>query len=195
MTPSNHFQAYRMAAVFAGGCLLLSGVIWGEWMLHSQRSDEWAGQKMVGKQQLSGAVTMEALPINFEDQDVDSLLAAPLFIEGRQPIAFVDQAGGGQEQPLKLTGVLLAPQGLVALMQDDKKARFRLKEGDIVYGWRLSRVERNRVTLDKNNQSKQLTLSVEKHANVVPSESAFEQQFQPPGGVPPELIEPGQMPN
>lgn len=156
-----NMAAYKNVSYLAIACLLVGFFISGEWLFYNQKSNDWSKQLNSRKSTFVDDETDIKIPeLSVNEQELNEILAEPLFIEGRQTVAVIQQAEGLHEQFLKLTGVMMmGAQEVVALVQDDKQGTYRLREGDYVYGWKLSLIQRDYVTLIKNGVSRQLSLS------------------------------------
>jgi hypothetical protein len=85
----------------------------------------------------------------------------PLFSQSRRP--FVRESEAGEELPddsiaIELVGTLLTEQGWAALLQpQSQNARWR-RAGERIAGWQVKTIERNRVSLHLDHESKTLKL-------------------------------------
>ena len=84
------------------------------------------------------------------------MVNAPLFFEGREEVATI--TANNDDGSLKLTGIILAPQGFLALIRDEKSVYYRLDKGNDVQGWTVANVQKDRVELVRNSESRELML-------------------------------------
>jgi len=102
-------------------------------------------------------------------EDYSILSAAPLFIEGRDPIeSNVNDAGQGVDKQssntslqMRLMGLTLSAADSLALIIDSNGKYHRLFVGSEALGWKLVSVEKNSATF--NRRGKTVTLTLEKH--------------------------------
>jgi len=185
MMDIKHLGAYKTAIFLGVGCLLLGLVITAEWELHQNTYTSFlASLQQQATSPISGN-DVQFMPDSRHEQGYEAIMDSPLFIEGRQPIVTSIQSSTASEQPLKLTGILLAPQGLLALLQDEKKTSYRLKEGDTVFGWKISTIKHDRIILSKNNQGKELAL-IEGNSPIIPPPPSLAEEYAIPSEMPPE---------
>jgi hypothetical protein len=145
---------YHPLVFLALGCMLSSSVIAWEWRaLKSQRITTLS-------QPEPKALTLERfvngqfrlLPL----QEYREMVNMPLFFEGRAEVVMVTE--NVDDGAFKLTGVVFTPQGFVALIQDRQGAYYKLNEGADLNGWKVGTVEKDRVELVRNMESRELTL-------------------------------------
>jgi hypothetical protein len=99
-------------------------------------------------------------PLEFEPPSRDGLeeiVARPLFSPSRRPVVAVEQEAAPAPvealPALVLIGVLLTDQQRAALMQPaDGGEPSWVREGSDVQGWRIEKIERNRVHLRANDR-------------------------------------------
>lgn len=153
---------YKSILLPGTGCLLWLVLIFWQWQ--SFRQDDVNFSK-----QLHRPMTMKSVFDDFPEvrngltvkEDYDDIINAPLFIEGRKPIATMPssaQEDTGNALSFKLTGVILTPKHLLALLIDDKNLSYRVKEGDEIQGWKVVLVQKDKIRLSRSDQSKELML-------------------------------------
>lgn len=162
------FNQYKSILLLGIGCLLLLTLIFWQWQAFRQDDVNFS-------KQLHHPITTKNLFDNLPEahngltvkEDYEAIINAPLFIEGRKPIASIAssaQGDNGSALSFKLTGVILTPKYLLALLIDDKNLSHRVKEGDDIQGWKVVFVQKDKISLSKSDQSKELLL-VDKKPN------------------------------
>lgn len=154
----NGLKGHKIIIFWAVNCLLIGLIICWELRHYQQSEADWRfalNNQNVGPIAEASRIALTELTI--DQQVLDDILAKPLFIEGRHPIATAQQLG--EFQAIKLTGLLLMPNTRIAMLEDQHKSIFHLQEGDYINGWLLIRVDSDKVTLIKNHETKRLFLS------------------------------------
>jgi Type II secretion system protein C len=110
----------------------------------------------------------------------------PLLVEGRKPPPPEEeqkqQAEAQDATPLslKLMGVLFSPSGEMAILAEQTGKNRRVRKGATLNGWKLVELHRDRVTLQRGEERRDLQLLKPKPK----SGSLAGAQGQPPGSVP-----------
>ncbi|NOT85909.1 MAG: hypothetical protein HOP02_14265 [Methylococcaceae bacterium] len=157
---TRHLDQHKTLLFLGMACLLTSSLITWEWHVIN---DEQFSSALPGYE--SNAFNLERLAdkqsLLLPLQEYQEIVNVPLFFEGRQEkIAVVEDAPViiEEESNLKLTGVILTPQGFAALIRDEQGAYHKLDPGHDVQGWTVANVQKDRVELTRNSESRELTL-------------------------------------
>ncbi|MCX7087858.1 MAG: hypothetical protein NTV00_07375 [Methylococcales bacterium] len=148
-------EHYRSLLFFGLGCILTSGIIFWEWHFianeyHPSVSAYHEAQENHLNRLSDDKEAMMPL------QKYQEMVNAPLFFEGREEVATI--TANNDDGSLKLTGIILAPQGFLALIRDEKSTYYRLDKGNDVQGWTVANVQKDRVELVRNSESRELML-------------------------------------
>lgn len=177
---------YKSALILSALCTVMMSVVLGELSSYHQQHEQFYQQL---KHQNSTPPSIAGLPSYStgikDESSYSAITESPLFIEGRQAVVADIQAAPVEAQTLKLTGILISPQGYLALIQDDRLSSYRLKKGEQISGWQVDDIQATRVILRKNNQIKELSLTIESHPEL-PSASPEEQSGTLLNEIPPE---------
>jgi hypothetical protein len=88
------------------------------------------------------------------------IVARPLFSASRRP--FVGESGGeavpGEGLAIELVGTLLTKQGAAALLQPSGQDARWLHAGDTIAGWQVEAIQRDKVSLQLDDEAKTLEL-------------------------------------
>ncbi len=152
---TRYFEAYRPLVLLGIGCVLSIAIIfWESYLLKGEslsltlsdtESQEYDFEELSNEKS-------RLLPL----QNYRALVSAPLFFEGREEVAATSDSN--DDGSLKLTGIVLTPEGFLALVRDKEGAYYRLDKGNDVQGWTVASVQRDRVELVKNAESRELML-------------------------------------
>jgi len=98
---------------------------------------------------------------SYPKESLENWVQKPLFAPSRQrpPPAESKKVGQVQKPPpeYRLVGVLLNPNRTVALLQSaDGGANFHVEVGDLLKGWFVASVERDAVTLKRDDETPQV---------------------------------------
>lgn len=155
-------NSYKPALLFALGCLLLITIIFCQWQWF--KHDRLTFSKQL-RQPGAAKNLFDNMPeirdILAPKEEYEDIVNFPLFIEGRKPAKSADTSledHASDNPALTLTGVMLTADNLLALIADEKKLHYRLKEGDEIQGWKIASVQKDKVILMKNGQAKELPL-------------------------------------
>lgn len=187
------FKAYKLPIMLLGGNLLLAVILLAEWQFHSGSRDRLAA---ILQQNRHSAAKFASLPVyktmlGVED-DYHNIVDQPLFIEGRQPVENSGEAQRNLGQnpitpvakpSIRLTGVVMIPDALVALLQDNMGKNFRVKQGETIQGWDVDSIENDKITLSNGEDHQIVLLREPKPAKRSPDASA------PPASPRPEMRE------
>jgi type II secretory pathway component PulC len=95
---------------------------------------------------------------------LDDIMARPLFAASRRPFEpTVDEqpvAVSAPDQPLslQLVGTMLSPSSSMVLLKHPSKGLLRLRQGQVVEGWKIGEIGNNRVELRRAGEVEQLRL-------------------------------------
>ena len=174
-------------------CLGMAGIVWLEWILL---------EHTVGQDATPPAETAEDATPKVEEEIPDfrlpppgpdaAFVSHPLFIEGRQPVPEVEEPEESSA-PLKpppspppaveLIGILDTPETQLVLVRNKQGHILRLHAGEIFDGWRLDRIEADRVILSQNGREHALKL-LKPRRPVRPSSRKATRPTKPPLGNP-----------
>lgn len=115
------------------------------------------------------------------------LVERPLFFQGRRPPVQVEVAKPDKPFDAQLHGVVAAPDGALALLKEKDGKYHRLREKEMLLGWRLTAILPDRVRLERGAEKMELLLQKPK-----PKESSSAPSAGQGGGKPdkPRKIEP-----
>ncbi len=152
-----HF--YKPAFLLGIGSCFLSAIIFWEWnTLNPEKFLQFNKKK---KNSVATDVLPQYKDILLPKENYGAITSIPLFIQGRSPI--LEKANKltnvvETNSVLKLTGVISSSQGFIALVQDDKNTQFRVKNNDLINGWKVLTILKETVTLSKQQQIQTLQL-------------------------------------
>jgi hypothetical protein len=86
------------------------------------------------------------------------LVERPLFFQGRRPPVQVDAAKPDKPFDAQLHGVVDAPGGTLALLKEKDGKYHRLREKEMLLGWRLAAILSDRVRLERGAEKMELLL-------------------------------------
>jgi hypothetical protein len=136
-------NAFTLALVML--CVLLLGVVIVE-LFNPPRLGQLPGVPFPPASPVA-ELDVEKFPIRRLNQ-YDEIVERPLFLASRRP-----------PEELRLLGVLLAPQRIVALLQVDSSGKTaRLEVGEKANGWQLETISARSVSLRRGDRVKNLQL-------------------------------------
>lgn len=112
------------------------------------------------------------------------LVERPLFFQGRRPPVQAEAAKPDKPFDAQLHGVVAAPDGTLALLKEKDGKYHRLREKEMLLGWRLTAILPDRVWLERGAEKMELLLQKPKPKESPPASSAGQ------GGAKPRKIEP-----
>lgn len=86
------------------------------------------------------------------------LVERPLFFQGRRPPVQVEAAKPDKPFDAQLHGVVAAPDGTLALLKEKDGKYHRLREKEMLLGWRLTGILPDRVRLERGAEKMELLL-------------------------------------
>jgi len=143
-------------------CLVLASIVLAEWLYAG-----YSFQNLLASIENTEEVPseIETLPeIKLAEKSMESysaMVSRPLFTEGRKPIedeeiAPVQNFSGNIE--LILTGIVEAPEGVTAMLQDNNNKHYRAREGEEAEGWEVLSIEADKVVVANGGNKKELML-------------------------------------
>lgn len=200
------FRAYKLPLILLAVNLLLAAVLFAEWQFYSGYEDRLTAM-LQQKHQTAGlfAKLPDYKTSLAAEEDYHKIVDQPLFIEGRQPVENTELTQRNSAQnptaqvtkpSVRLTGVILIPDALVALLQDNMGKNFRVKQGETIQGWDVDSIQNDKITITNGVDHQDVLLRepkpVKKHPGAnAPSPSQMNGGMnpqQPP--QPPEYVEP-----
>lgn len=149
----------------AGLCAALALLVWSQ--LEGDPRAQRARTELASIE-LAPPVSVEEPRLGFAPIDrYEEIVRRPLFNETRRPQADASQAlaadaPSGRDDAsaaLSLSGIAITPQKTLALIEDARHGRvLRLELGASVGGWRLERIDADRVTLRHDDTRRELVL-------------------------------------
>jgi len=185
------FSALSSSLAFSSGGVVLLCI--NAWIIqhHKQNQIEFKQHLQNRRGQANHFEVFESSVDSLEPKDYyAAVVNSPLFIEGRKPIAVADSLDNSNVLDLKLTGITQGPSELIALLQDGKKNHFRLRKGDIIFGWEIIDVRSEWIELSNQGQLHELRLvepTLPPQASSIPNETTHdypEEQFKDPQQLP-----------
>jgi hypothetical protein len=149
-------NAFTLALVML--CVLLLGVVIVE-LFNPPRLGQLPGVPFPPASPVA-ELDVEKFPIRRLNQ-YDEIVERPLFLASRRPPEEREEAPQSRtaEEELRLLGVLLAPQRIVALLQVDSSGKTaRLEVGEKANGWQLETISARSVSLRRGDRVKNLQL-------------------------------------
>lgn len=155
------WSEYKTPGILLAACLFMLLVLFIEWQ---QMGQYVPGQKNASLNPDNQKSWLEQIPEPVEilaaPEQYEEIKLRPIFFKGRRPL----ETAGATEDSYKgnlefiLTGVMVTPEGLSALLRDQKKQSHRLKLGEEINGWELKAVYAHKVYLEKDGKRKTLIL-------------------------------------
>lgn len=163
-----------MKAILAGLVLLLGAVVAAEWWYFYSREGTWTPKPKPVTEAEGGE---RILPVAEDFQlpalgSYDSIAERPLFVAGRRPpseepeevVEETPVAVSLSPPGLSLLGVLITPEGSMALVRTQKPPEVkRLRVGDLVDGWQLAEIDPGRIVMSQGEQKEDFLLRVYKY--------------------------------
>ncbi len=172
----------------------------------------WLQQQVLNSTTASHSeISADKMPVidllNQPEESYVDLVTRPLFIKGRRPVKEISQetalAAGTIANTFdwQVNGIYTTPKGVSALFsrstaktaKTTKNAHRKLTVGADLDGWKLTEIDKDRVLLEQNNQSKELLLQKPK-----PKELSKRPNTPLGAGFPPEapnIAPPPEIPN
>lgn len=160
-------RKYQPHLVLLGINLLLLAVLAAEWkfadLAHGRF--EQSLQDKPSPQKLFGEFPNFHYELGGEDTYLD-IVNHPLFLEGRLPVA----NDGGSDTPkpgvdktnadlqLSLSGVVMTPDSLLALLNDKAGKSYRAKKGEAVQGWEVEEVANDKIVISNGTEQRTIFL-------------------------------------
>lgn len=166
---------------------LLALVVLGEWgvktLSHRAVREDIDLQARAG----SDAAQSQAAEKDFalaETELFADLVERPLFFQGRRPPVQPEAVKADKPFDAQLHGVVAAPDGTLALLKEKDGKHHRLREKEMLLGWKLTAILPDRVRLERGAEKMELLLQKPKPKESPAASSAG------PGGGGPRKIEP-----
>lgn len=100
------------------------------------------------------------------------LVERPLFFQGRRPPVQAEGAKPDKPFDAQLHGVVATPDGALALLKEKDGKYHRLREKEMLLGWRLTAILPDRVRLERGDEKMELLLHKPKPKESSPAPSA-----------------------
>ncbi|MGR8932957.1 MAG: hypothetical protein ACU837_01040 [Gammaproteobacteria bacterium] len=202
-------RAYKFSLILLAGNIMLAIMFIAEWRFNSGSQERLTAilQQEHSTVSLFGKLPEDDTVLGVEG-DYHTIIDQPLFIEGRQP---VENSGNPQPQiaqnlvapaakpNLRLTGVVMIPDILVALLQDNKGKNYRVKQGETIQGWDVDSIQNDKITITNGTDRQDVLLREPKPVKRIPGLPADIASAMPvpphPGmreGIPPPPAPPAQ---
>jgi hypothetical protein len=154
-------REYETPLVLAVAGSLLALVVLGEW--GAKTLSHRAVRESIEQDARAGgdAAQEEAAQKDFELAEMErfgDLVERPLFFQGRRPPVQVEAAKPDKPFDAQLHGVVAAPGGTLALLKEKDGKYHRLREKDMLLGWRLAAILPDRVRLERGAEKMELLL-------------------------------------
>jgi type II secretory pathway component PulC len=169
--------AYKSSLVLLAANAALLAVLAAEWQIDALQRERFAETL---QQKRRGDALFAELPsgdiaLGSADDYLD-IVNRPLFLEGRLPVESAGeappQAAAGNapsdEFNLSLSGVVLMPGSILALLTDKTGRHFRVKQGESVQGWEVENVQNDKIVVSNGADRKELLLREFKAAKKPP---------------------------
>ena len=157
---------YMLTAILLGCNAVMGGVVFFEWQMSQAYQSKMVSDR---SETTPSTIAIEEIPTLNEILKpkglYDDIVARPLFVEGRQPIESTEEdtlSSFNGKVTIILKGVVSTPDGMIALLEDKEKKRYRLRMGDEVEGWEIAELQSDKVILKKNGNQKELLLWIPK---------------------------------
>jgi hypothetical protein len=161
------FNAYKPALALLAGNVLLLAVLAGERQFHALHRERFA-QELQQKHRTDGlfaALPGGEIALGSVDDYVD-IVNRPLFIEGRMSVENVGEAlqqplagnAASGEFGLSLSGVVLMPGSILALLTDKAGKHFRVRQGESIQGWEVESVQNDKIVMSNGTDRRELVL-------------------------------------
>lgn len=199
------FRTHKLLLILLAGNLLLAGTGIAEWQLHTGYRDRLAAML---RQKRHSAELFAELPdattaLGAED-DYHKIVDQPLFIEGRQPVEATGETQRNAAQNpsalvgkpnIRLTGIIMIPDALVALLQDNMGKNFRVKQGETIQGWDVDSIQNDKITITNGTDHQDMLLREPKPAKKLPGAAVSPPSAPPPRPEMPDgMSQPPQAP-
>jgi hypothetical protein len=152
---SQKLEHYRSMLLYGVGCLLVGCVIFWEYRLMESGH---TSSVMYGFESHGDAFKRisDDKALLLPRQNYQEMVSVPLFFEGREEVAYLTDSH--DDGSLKLTGIVVTPKGYVALIRDDQGVYHKLDSGSDVQGWTVTVIQKDRVELARNSETRELIL-------------------------------------
>lgn len=154
-------REYETPLFLAAASTLLVLVVAGEWGVKTL-SHRAVRETIEQQARAGGDVTEDqAAEKDFALAEVErftDLVERPLFFQGRRPPTQVDAAKPDKPFDAQLHGVVAAPGGTLALLKEKDGKYHRLREKEMLLGWRLAAIQPDRVRLERGAEKMELLL-------------------------------------
>jgi hypothetical protein len=163
MIQNSGWANYKTSTILFAVCVLIFIVILIEW--NQFGTHEPGGQSGANKP-IQDVNWLDEVPepvgLLKHHDTYHEITQRPLFFQSRRPIESdideIDSFNGDPE--FDLTGVMVTPQGLSALIRDNKGQSHHLKLGEEINGWVLNAVYGHKIYLKKDDERKVILLRV-----------------------------------
>jgi hypothetical protein len=155
-------REYEMPVLLGAGCALLTLVVLGEWRIKT-----WMHQSVrdaIELQAHNGSDTVAADQVEDKSfhlarvERFSALVKRPLFFQGRRIPVRSEAPKADKPFDAQLHGVVAAPGGALALLKDKDGKYHRLREKEMLFGWRLIAIFPDRVQLERGAEKIELLL-------------------------------------
>jgi hypothetical protein len=150
--------------VLLGLCGLFTVVIGGEWAYLDRKIDQ-------SRLEIDRPVKANVMLDRADDQRLSfpsktkfsAIVERPLMTMGRQPVAdegslHLSQGGQPANFPIKVMGIVLAPDVITVLVKDSTDSYHRLRVNESVNGWTLDEIQPNWVIMKQGEVRQRIKL-------------------------------------
>lgn len=113
----------------------------------------------------------------------DEIINRPLFIAGRAPIenkGVIETISVNTNLDVKLTGIVVNPDDMIALFVDKQNKKYRVRPGDVIQGWEIEELLSDRVIMKQGANRVELLLREPGAAKGPAREDVVPSQHKPP---------------
>lgn len=180
----NLLEDYKLSIVLLGLCLGFAGIVFLEWQVSKAYRAQLATEI---SQQKPAPMALEQIPA-FQEilgplDAYDEIINRPLFIEGRAPIenkGVIETISVNTNLDVKLTGIVVNPDDMIALFVDKQNKKYRVRPGDVIQGWEIDELLSDRVIMKQGANRVELLLREPGAAKGPAGEDAVPSQHKPP---------------
>jgi len=179
----NLLEDYKLSIVLLGLCLGFAGILFLEWQVSKVYRAQLATEIRQTKPAL---LEIEKIP-DFHEilkplDAYDEIIDRPLFIDGRKPIenkGIIETVNVNSNLDVKLTGVVVNPDDMIALFVDKQHKKYRVRPGDVIQGWEIDELLPDRVIMKQGSNRLELLLREPGAAKGPVKENALQLQKPP----------------
>jgi hypothetical protein len=155
-------REYEIPVLLGAGCALLTLVVLGEWrvktLTHQSVRDAIEVQAHNGSD-AAAADQVEDKSFHLASLErFSALVERPLLFQGRRMPVRSEASKVDKPFDAQLHGVVVAPDSVLALLKDKDGKNYRLREKEMLLGWRLIAIFPDRVQMGRGVEKMELPL-------------------------------------